>query len=80
MVPALRRTELYSNSSSKVKRGDDERTPQIVRPPRGLPSGRIVRQGESDEDINKVSLMKWNWNYNPRRCQMVVTSPAEFSV
>ncbi len=70
MMPALRRTELYSNSSSKVKQGDDERTPQTV---------RIVRQGES-EDINKVSLMKWNWNYNPRRCQIVVVSPAEFSV
>ena len=29
--------------------------------PRGIPSGRIVRPGES-EDINEVSLMKWNWN------------------
>ena len=35
MVPALRKTELYSNSSSKVKRGDDERTSQTVRPPQG---------------------------------------------
>jgi len=70
MMPALHKTELYSNSSSKVKRGDDERTPQTV---------QLVRQGES-EDINKVSLMKWNWNYSPRRCQIVVDSPAEFSV
>jgi hypothetical protein len=79
MISALHKTELYSNSSSKVKRGDDERTPQTVHPPRGLPSGRVVRQGAS-EDINKVSLMKWSWNYNPRRCQIVVDSPAEFSV
>ena len=41
-----------SSSSSKVKRGDDERAPQTL---------RIVRPGAS-EDINEVSLIKWNWN------------------
>ncbi len=51
----------YPNSSLKVKRDNDERTPQIVRPPRGLPSGQIVRPGAC-EGINEVPLMKWDLN------------------
>lgn len=45
----------YSNSSLKAKQDNDGRMPQTAHPPKGLPLGRIVRLGVS-EDINERSV------------------------
>ncbi len=51
------------SSSSKVKRGDDERTSQTV---------RIVRPGAS-EDINEVSMIKRNRNNSLEKTTQIKT-------
>jgi hypothetical protein len=48
-----KRAALYSNSISKVKQGDDERTTKAV---------QIARLGVSEEG-NAVLPKKWDWNY-----------------